>query len=78
MSVPEGDTPYDSWGRISEAQQYVAPAPYIAAELSQLGEGNIPFSGVPNYMDVSMMIWQFVTPVYRCVASHCITMRMQS
>jgi hypothetical protein len=24
--LPEGDTPYDSWGRISEAQQYV-PSP---------------------------------------------------
>jgi hypothetical protein len=23
--LPEGDMPYDSWGRISEAQQYVPP-----------------------------------------------------
>jgi hypothetical protein len=23
--LPEHDTPYDSWGRISEAQQYVPP-----------------------------------------------------
>jgi hypothetical protein len=24
-NLPEDDTPYDSWGRISEAQQYVPP-----------------------------------------------------
>jgi hypothetical protein len=34
--LPEHDTPYDSWGRISEAQQYVPPPPYIAIELMQL------------------------------------------
>jgi hypothetical protein len=25
--LPKGDTPYDSWGRISEAQQYIPPPP---------------------------------------------------
>ena len=50
----EDGTPYDSWGRISEAQQYVPPPPYIVTELMQLRSLNVPFSGVPNYMDVSM------------------------
>jgi hypothetical protein len=31
--LPEEDTPYDSWGRIREAQQYVPSPPYTAAEL---------------------------------------------
>jgi hypothetical protein len=53
--LPEEDTPYDSWGRISEAQQYVLPPPYTAAELMQMREANLPFSVVPNYRDVSMV-----------------------
>jgi hypothetical protein len=53
--LPEEDTPYDSWGRISEAQQYVLPPPYTAAELIQMREANLPFSVVPNYRDVSMV-----------------------
>jgi hypothetical protein len=52
--LPEDDTPYDSWGRISEAQPYVPPPPYTAIELMQLREGGLPFSDVPNYRDVSM------------------------
>jgi hypothetical protein len=52
--LPEDDDPYDSWGRISEAQQYIPPPPYTATELMQLRQGNVPFSGVPNYRDVSM------------------------
>ena len=52
--MPADDTPYDSWGRISEAQQYVPPPPYIAIELMQLRSMNVPFSGVPNYRDISM------------------------
>ena len=52
--MTEDDTPYDSWGRISEAQQYVPPPPYTATELMQLRSMNVPFSGVPNYRDVSM------------------------
>jgi hypothetical protein len=47
--LPEGDMPYDLWGRISEAQQYVPPPPYTATELMQLRQGGVPFSGVPNY-----------------------------
>jgi hypothetical protein len=50
----EDDTPYDSWDRISEAQQYVPPDPYTAIELMQLRSMNVPFSHVPNYRDVSM------------------------
>ena len=49
------DTPYDSRARISEAQQYVPPPSYTATELEQLRSMNVPFSGVPNYRDVSMM-----------------------
>ena len=49
------DTIYDSWARISEAQQYVLPPPYTATELEQLRSMNVPFRGVPNYRDVSMM-----------------------
>ena len=52
--LPADDTPYDSWGRISEAQQYVPPSPYTATELEQLRSMNIPFRGIPNYRDVSM------------------------
>ena len=48
------DNPYDSWTRISEAQQYVPPPPYTATELEQLRSKNVPFRGVPNYRDVSM------------------------
>ena len=42
-------------GRISEAQQYVPPRPYTATKLMQLRSMNVPFSGVPNYRDVSMI-----------------------
>jgi hypothetical protein len=48
------DIPYDLWARISEAQQYVPPPPYIATELERLRSKNVPFRGVPNYRDVSM------------------------
>ena len=47
-------TPYDSWARISEVQQYVPPPPYTATELEQLRSKNIPFKGVLNYRDISM------------------------
>jgi hypothetical protein len=30
------------------------PPPYTATELMQMREGNLPFSGIPNYRDVSM------------------------
>ena len=53
--MPADDAPYDSWGRISEAQKYVPPPPYTATELEQLRLMNVPFRGVPNYRDVSMM-----------------------
>ena len=49
------DTPYDLWTRISEARQYIPPPPYTATELEQLRSMNIPFRGVPNNRDVSMM-----------------------
>ena len=52
--MPAEDTRYDSWGRISEAQQYVPPPPYTATELEQLRSMNVPFKDVPNYRDVSM------------------------
>ena len=52
--MPADDTPYDSWDRISEAQQYVPPPPYTATELEQLRSKNVPFRGVLNYRDVSM------------------------
>ena len=48
------DTPYDSWARISEAQQYVPPPPYTTTELEQLRSKNVPFRDIPNYRDVSM------------------------
>ena len=54
IDLPEGGTPYDSWGRISEAQQYVPPPTYTAIELMQLRSMNVPFSGVLNYRDVGM------------------------
>ena len=54
IDLPADDTPYDSWGRISEVQQYVPPPPYTVTELEQLRSMNIPFRGVPNYRDVSM------------------------
>ena len=49
--LPADDTLYDSWGRISEVQQYVPPPPYTATELEQLRSMNIPFRGVSNYRD---------------------------
>ena len=52
--LPADDTPYDSWGRIREAQQYVPPPPYTAIELEQLRSMNVPFKGVLNYRDVIM------------------------
>ena len=39
--LPEDGTPYDSWGRISEAQQYVPPPPYTVIELEQLRSMNV-------------------------------------
>ena len=50
----DDDTPYDSWGRISEPHHYVPPPPYTGPELTPLREGGLPFTGVPNYRDVSM------------------------
>ena len=55
IDLAADDTPYDLWARISEAQQYVPPPPYTVIELEQLRSNNIPFRGVPNYRDVSMM-----------------------
>ena len=46
---------YDLWARISEAQQYVPPPPYTTIELMQLRSMNVPFRGILNYRDVSMM-----------------------
>jgi hypothetical protein len=55
-NLPEGGASYfDSWGRISEAQHYVAPPPYIEAELMQLSQSGVPLSGGPNYRVVSMV-----------------------
>jgi hypothetical protein len=57
MGVPthvEDGTPYDSWVRLSEAHRFVPPEPYTETELMQLRSVNVPFSGVPNYWDVSM------------------------
>jgi hypothetical protein len=54
--LPDGGAPYfDSWGRISEAQHYVALPPYTEVELMQLSQGGVPLSGGPNYRDVSMV-----------------------
>ena len=36
IDLPEDDTPYASWARISKAQQYVLPPPYTMTELMQL------------------------------------------
>jgi hypothetical protein len=74
--LPEDDTPYDSWSRISEAQQYVPPDPYTVTELMQLRSMNVPFSGILNYRDVSMMDMVVCDTVYSCVGNHCMTMRM--
>jgi hypothetical protein len=52
--LPKEDTPYESWGRISEAQQYVSPPPYTATELMQMRGRNPQLSDVPNYRHVSM------------------------
>jgi hypothetical protein len=54
IDLLEDDIPYDSWARISKAKKYVPLDPYTAIELMQLRSMNIPFSGVPNYRDVSM------------------------
>jgi hypothetical protein len=45
---------YEGWVRVREAQHYVAPPSYTSAELTQLREAGLPFTGVPNYKDVSM------------------------
>ena len=45
---------YEGWGRVRVAEPYVAPPSYTSAELRQLREAGLPFTGVPNYMDVSM------------------------
>ena len=55
LSQVEDATPYDSWVRLSEAQRVVSPEPYTATELMQLRSVNIPFSGVPNSRDISMI-----------------------
>ena len=72
------DTPYDSWGRISEAQPYVPPPPYTATELEQLRSMNVPFRGVPNYRDVSMTDMAVCDTISRCVGNHCMTIRKKS
>jgi hypothetical protein len=45
---------YEGWGRVREAQHYVAPPSYTSTELTHLREAGLPFTGVPNYKDVSM------------------------
>ena len=50
------DTFSDSWARISEAQQYVPPLPYIATELMQLKSMNVLFSGVPVAEPPNLML----------------------
>ena len=44
----EDATPYDSWVRLSEAQQYMPLDHYTMTEMMQLRSVNIPFHGVPN------------------------------
>ena len=51
---PDDGDEYDGWGRVREAQHYVAPPSYTSAELTQLREASLPFTGVPNYRDVNM------------------------
>ena len=46
---------YEGWGRVRGAEPYVAPPSYTSAELTQLREAGLPFTGVPNYVDVSML-----------------------
>jgi hypothetical protein len=45
---------YEGWDMVREAQHYVAPPSYTSAELTQLRKAGLPFTGVPNYKDVSM------------------------
>ena len=75
--LPEEDRPYDSWGRISEAQHYVRPPLYTSTELRQMSDGNMLFTGVPNYMDLACQTWRFVTQVCCCVPNPCITIGNQ-
>ena len=41
IDLAADDNPYDSWARISEAQQYVPPPPYTATEFEQLRSMNV-------------------------------------
>lgn len=50
----EETTHYDWWVRLSGARQYIPAKPYIATEMMQLRSVNVPYSGVPNYRDISM------------------------
>jgi hypothetical protein len=51
---PGDGVEYEGWGRVREAQHYVAPPSYTSAELTQLREAGLPFTGVPNYKHVSI------------------------
>ena len=73
--LPANDTPYDSWGRISEAQQYVPPPPYTATELEQLRSMNVPFRGVLNYRDINMTDMAVCDTGLQMCRNHCMTMR---
>ena len=42
IDLAANDIPYDSWARISEAQQYVPPPPYTVTKLEQLRSKNVP------------------------------------
>jgi len=77
IGYPGDGEEYEGWGRVREAEPYIAPPSYTSAELTQLREAGLPFTGVPNYMDVSICrIWRFVTRVYRYVRNHCTTIKI--
>ena len=54
IGFPGDGEEYEGWGQVREVKPYVAPPSYTSAELTQLREAGLPFTGVPNYMDVSM------------------------
>jgi hypothetical protein len=76
--LQEDSTPYDSWARINKAQQYVPPEAYIATKLMQLRSMNVPFSGIPNYRDVSMTNMTVCDNGLQCVGNHFTAMRIKS
>jgi len=67
---------YEGCGRVREVETYIAPPSYTSAELTQLREAGLPFTSVPNYMDVNMSHMAVCDMGLQILRNHCTTIKI--